>query len=911
METNASFAVNILDANSNFIGSSPHESKSLIEFEHMFEKEDFSRDRKSDFDAEIKKRKLFSNDSEAYKTNNNNNEKFHINHGDVNYDIFGNFGNLFENEKSQHLTKERPDETFGVASDANFSRGIYHDNQTDTGPGNTIVSSADSTDEKSTVPMSSTSLHMQLKRAISNDSKNPFKVQSTKKDQLVTGSSETAAESQKREVHRTELDARAWMDSDAVVPINSSTLHGELRRAIKEGNRLKENNQQYELRNMELQGEVLEMSRMAAHFEAKSERSSSREDELRNELNTAIKRAAQSRKEAEMCRNKVALLEGLFVESEKRQSMMKQKLEEAERKIKLLDEQNGYNEVAYDELKEKTAILEAMNEAAVQPEVGYNVDPQNEGHEDDESNLRGEHIQPSTSNLGCYNVYEGKEYRYLIDALKQQLSEANAINKRYAAQVKHQLISIEKLKQENVKLQGDIKEARTSDKGRKSKAFLYLQQYRESQVKMQAVQSELKKQRAENDDLNIRYKWMKIELERLKSALTSKRNSEETGIDNAKESKVTGRNSKKIDNRGTMRGEDAKIIENATNLVEERMKLARSKSRSNEKHGAQSQQSEAGMEQAESKGLSHATGNRNDYNVLRDQHEKLSIEMALTRNTVKKLEGDNSELRRQISLLKAEIALGVEEAQQDGFGGVIPGKYRRGNFEVVSKPAFGQINNPKSRRTQSMSAFRVITGRNSHGSGSLEAYDKAQSLIDLSKLSIDEMDERRSSLKKHSSEGEKIFEYFDVEDDDGSQFVEESKAVVVEGQGGSFGATSSREVSHLQNFVDKSRYNEVINEMSSGIFNSNNRHLSIGKSVKERPTHTTLHSTISFPHTDEVSNFGNFKKIESTPTSFHSFKVPGILRASPAAKSFNSIMHASNEITRKNDTKQSFDDEDE
>lgn len=62
-----------------------------------------------------------------------------------------------------------------------------------------------------------------------------------------------------------------------------------------------------------------------------------------------------------------------------------------------------------------------------------------------------------------------------------------------------------------------------------------------------------------------------------------------------------------------------------------------------------------------------------------------------------------------------------------------------------------------------------------------------------------------------------------------------------------------------------------------------------------RATHSSLRSTVSFPHTNDVSSFGNFTKTRTAGVNLHAFKVPGALRASPAAKSFNSFVLPWNE----------------
>ena len=870
MESTSIFVESKEDANANSICNEQHEGKFLVDFENMLEKADSSLEKLYDFGGtDISEDPgMFGHQFQVGDNKIKENRKVNYSSGEISTIGCEDIKNLLDNHKKNiYTTEEEPAQNTNVKDISQLNDEIRVEKKVSTGFGSDKDSSPGIQEGIFVAQMDSGMLQDEIRRSMpwTTESKVPSKAQ-TGQDQLLISKPGPVNGLHK---NRAALGKNSTSGSQAVVPINSATLYEELRRAIKEGNWLKKNNQQYELRNMELQGEVLEVSRMAAHYEAKSERSSTREDELRNELNAAIKRATQSQKEAKMCKKKVGLLEGLFVDSEKRQSVVKKRLEEAENKIKTLEEQNkelkaGFNESAVmpDDLKEAVAQTEATNE----------VEPNTQEQKDCDLK-EDEAVKPHIHDHNHYTEYEDKEYRYFMSALKQQLQESHAINKRYCAQVKHQVMTMERLKLENAKLQSDIRDMKMNDKGRKGKAFLYLQQYRESQVQMQSVQSELKMERAEKDDLKIQCKWMKIEIDRLKSALTSKA------------SKETQR--ELMESQGQLKGGDAKIIEDATNLVEERMKFARSMSKDSKSYGTLFQKSEEGKLPGDGKNSKNPLGNTNQYEILKDQHEKLSIEMALTRNTVKKLESDNGELRQQISLLKAEIALGIEGVQKEDSGGVIPGKYRRGNFEVVSKPINGQR---KSRRTQSMSGFRAITVRQSNGN--LEPYDKAQSLIDLTKVSIDEIDERRSSLKKHNSEGERICEYSEdreASDNDDSRLTQSLKAVRVENP-------------------DEILFNEIVTESKSKKSSNNLKGTSLMRSVRENHTHSPLSSTNSFPHTDEISNFGNFKKTESASRHFHAFKVPGALRASPAAKSFNSFVYPPQESTRESDhdSKQKF-----
>ena len=840
------------DVNANFIEGRPHQSKSSIDFENMLEKADFSLGKLLDCGGtKISGERGVSGHLLTFgKIPVDENSKGNSSNGDVFSKALEDFEITFEPE----TTGIDQDQDISTKNLQQMKEEIRLESKIGNGTWCDIDDSPDIKNDRFGVPMDGFAINDKMQRLLSstNESTNGFKAQG-KGDQMQISSQSPVNGLERMQINRTAMQKRSTLGSDVVVPINSATLYEELRRAIKEGDQLKKNNQQYELRNMELQGEVLEMSRMAAHYEAKSDRCSTREDELRNELNAAIKRATQYQKEVDMCKKKVGLIEGLFVDSEKRQVHVKKKLEEAECKIRILEEQNEELNV---KLKENIVTPDGIQKAVSQTQVTNETEHGNEIQEQSDGDLREDEVEKSpTSDHICCSEYEEKEYRFLISALKQQLKEANTINKRYGTQVMHQVMTIERLKVENTKLQADIKDMKNNDRGRKGKAFLYLQQYRESQVHMQSIQSELKKERAEKDDLKLQCKWMKKEVDRLKSAPTSKSSE---GTQNHSEN-----------SQEKMKVEDAKVIEGATNLVEERMKFARSVSKDSQAYGSQSQIADDEKVRGDASSANNALRNKNQYDTLKDQHEKLSIEMALTRNTVKKLESDNSELRQQISQLKAEIALGFEGWQKEESGGVIPGKYRRGNFEVVSKPANCQSERQKSRRTQSMSGFRATT--RSYPTGNFERRDKAQSLIDLTKVSIDELDERRSSLKKHNSEGEKIHENYEDKQGMGNDkrpFAKSSNAARIDNH-------SKPEASNNSQFITRP--------------------------VLGQNTHYTLRSTISFPHTDELSSFGNFKKAESTSRDYHVFKVPGALRASPAAKSLNSFIYSSHENTGEHD----------
>ena len=869
MESNSVISGSNQDLNANVMGRGHYYSKTMIDLECMFEKADSSQDKffevggQSTSEERDVEGQLFTVGESNVADSNSSTA--HVSSRDIVPDVFGDFDKLLDENTSGQANNEEKIQIITTTGYSQVNKNIPKDKIIDSGSDYGEGSSQNIKDSKRKVSFENDSFQVEMKRSLSGANESKNRLSTVQEEQSGSLNSQISQENGFQKVNRnmTMMREKQMPGPDVVVPINSATLYEELRRAIREGNRLKKNNQEYELRNMELQGEVLDMSRMAAHFEAKSERGSTREEELRNELNAAIKRATQSHKEADVCKKKVSLLEGLFVESEKRQSVMKKKLEEAENRMKALVQKN---EELDERLKERTSTRDNAGEAMVETEAANEVELE---HEEKQKQKYGD-VKEETldqSHAGECNrcgEYEDNEYRYLITALKQQLDEANAINKRYSTQVKHQIMNIERLKMDNRKLQSDIKGIKDNDKGRKSKAFVYLQQYRDTQVQMQGVQSELKKAKADKEDLSIQCKWMKVEIDRLKSALASKSSTEAP---------------EDITIQGQKMGEGEKSIHEATGLVEERIRLARGKFKDSKIHDTKSQKLEEEKEDGGENSFSSAFGDRNRYSTLKDQHEKLSIEMALTRNTVKKLESDNSELRQQISLLKAEMALGFDGVQKEEFGGVIPGKYRRGNFEVVSRPGNGERERRKSRRTQSMSGFQELT----NDAGNFPPYDKAQSLIDLTKVSIDEIDERRSSLKKHSSEGEKIYE--DPENDAGiendvSRSVQDFKAMRTGGE--------SKPVTLDSNLK------------------------SITRLMQEHNTHRTLRSVVSFPHTDEVSNFGNFKKIESTSKSYHVFKVPGALRASPAAKSLNSIVNGSHENSREDghEPKQRFNEHD-
>ena len=860
------------DLNANFMGRGHYYSKTMIDLECMFEKADSSQDKFVELGGQSTSEERdvagqlfpFGESSVA----DSNSSTANLGSRDSILDVFGDFDNLFDKTTSSQANKEEKTQNISTTSYSQVSKNIPTDKIIGSGSDYCEGSCQSIKDSKRKVSFENDLFQVEMKRSLSGYNESKSRLSTVQEEQSESSSSQISQEKengfQKVNRNMTTMREKQIPGPDVVVPINSTTLYEELRRAIKEGNRLKKNNQEYELRNLELQGEVLDMSRMAAHFEAKSERGSTREEELKNELNAAIKRATQSHKEADICKKKVSLLEGLFVESEKRQSSIKKKLEEAENRMKTLEQMN---EELEEKLKESTTTQENADEAIVETETANEVELEHEEKQEQKyRDVKEETLeQPHAGDCNRCGEYEDNEFRYLITALKQQLDEANAINKRYSQQVKHQIMSIERLKMENKKLQSDIKGMKDNDKGRNSKAFVYLQQYRDTQVQMQRMQSELKNARADKDDLGIQCKWMKVEIERLKSALASK---------SPKEAQEDLTDSQ----RRNMR-EGGKNIHEATDLTEERIRLARGMFKDSKFHDLKSQEIEEEKVDSGENSFNIAFGDRNQYSTLKDQHEKLSIEMALTRNTVKKLESDNSELRQQISLLKAEMALSFDGVQKEDIGGVIPGKYRRGNFEVVSRPRNGERERKKSRRTQSMSGFQELT----NDAGNFPQYDKAQSLIDLTKVSIDEIDERRSSLKKHSSEGEKIYEYPENDagiDHDGSRSVQVSKAMRTDGESKTVTLDGSLK--------------------------------SITRPMQEHHTHRTLRSVVSFPHTDEVSNFGNFKKIESTSKGYHVFKVPGALRASPEAKSLNSIVNGSRENSREhgNENKQRFNEHD-
>eukprot|EP00795_Rhopilema_esculentum_P016231 gene16231-7605_t len=762
-----------------------------------------------------------------------------------------------------------------------------------------------------TVSMSSSNLHDELRRSLKdekyygNDSLRDQEGNEVSKGHQLTNSTSAIM----REMQETQdgggnkpgFNINGFVNGDTygldvhnynVVPISSSKLYEELRRSIKEGNHLRRSSQHHELRNMELQEEVIEMSRTAAHYEAKSERGTEREGELRVKLTAAIKQATESQKETEQYKKKVSQLENMFLESEKRQRSMGKMHEENKGMIERLKSEN-------ESLRKKMNDMEIIGKEQVgnglnnkekhcedlefeeEGEVEKNLMEQH----DKRNEIRHDLMQQMNIEQGDLE-YENKEYRHLIEAMKEQLNETKAINQRYAEQVKHYTLTVGNLRQERNKLKDEIETMKARERGKKERAFLYLQQYRESQVQMASIQSELKKQRADNDEMRIQCKWLRLEVEKLQNIIKMRYevSEERRGKENAKS--YTVQEAKGLHQQKFKEMKDKEVIESATSLVEERMKKAKNMTKSHE--SAQKEGSECNHnpgDKAVTQGTEEKSANRKvDQGLLQDQHEKLSIEMALTRNIVKKLQSDNGELRQQVALLKADMALGVSGIQSDG-GGVIPGKYRRGNFEVVSAP-FGAMN---KKRTQSMTAFSRVKG--------FAPYDKAQSLIDLTKVSIDEVEERRASLKKHSSDGENISQYADKRD----------KSPMLSGQekssratnpltGESRGQTSGKLM--MRPLVRSAR---MVKKSDEHAPNTNNASKDTKRSLEERPSHPPLRSTISFPHTDEVTYFGNFKKSESIPSDLHAFQVPGALRVSPAAQSFNSFLFSWDEDARSED----------
>ena len=743
-----------------------------------------------------------------------------------------------------------------------------------------------------TVSMRSSNLHDELRRSLKdekyygNDSLREQEGNEVPKEQQLTSSTSAIMkemqETQDGGDNKSGFIRNGFVNGDAygydvhnynVVPISSSKLYGELRRSIKEGNHLRRSSQHHELRNMELQEEVIEMSRTAAHYEAK--------------LTAAIKQATESQKETEQYKKKVSQLENMLLEREKRQRSMGKTHEEYKEMIERLKSEN---ETLRKQMNDMEIIGREQVGNGLNNKEKHCEDLEFEEEGEVEKNLMEEHDKQNEIRHGVMQQvnteqrdleYENKEYRHLIEAMKEQLNETKAINHRYAEQVKHYTLTVGNLRQERNKLKDEIETMKARERAKKEKAFLYLQQYRESQVQMASTQSELKKQRADNDEMRIQCKWLRLEVEKLQNIIKIRYEVHEVrrGKENTKS--FTARETKGLEQQKLKEMKDKEVIESATSLVEERIKKAKDMTKFQE--SAQKEGSECSHNPGDKAGTEEKTASRKvDQGLLQDQHEKLSIEMALTRNIVKKLQSDNGELRQQVALLKADMALGVSGIQSDG-GGVIPGKYRRGNFEVVSAP-FGAKN---KKRTQSMTAFSRVKG--------FAPYDKAQSLIDLTKVSIDEVEERRASLKKHSSDGENI-----------SQYADKTTSPPLYGQDvprATNPLTGETDEQTSEKFMMRPlvRSARMVKKSDEPSPNTNNARKDTKRSLEERPSHPPLRSTISFPHTDEVTYFGNFKKSESIPSDFHAFQVPGALRASPAAKSFNSFMFSWDEDPRSED----------
>ena len=725
----------------------------------------------------------------------------------------------------------------------------------------------------------------------------------------------------------------------SVHPFNSSRLYEELRRSMKEAQKLKKTNQQQQQqqRQFELEAEVIDVSRMASHYEAKSNRSTLKEIELRNELNEAIKKAAESSKEAQKCRKRVALVEKLYVESERRQNEMRKRLQEEQEKVKILTSEKadilekGSRETNNTVGKDTETAEEKTIQQCADLEFEYDGDDvqgdiHNENGPQEADTREKKCVECGGSSLEMRNFEsENKEYRHLIDAMKTQLGEAKVINDRYFEQMKLQKDVVERLTNEKKRLAQEIKEMKDVEKGRKQRKFMYVHQHREAQVKMESLMSELKQQRAENDDLKIKFKWTQIENDKLKhlaQAQNSPTNESRTYNLVQRENfamsatEITAAMSRDQNEEAHSRNE----VKRATQEVGEHVRLAKKITNPYvlEEKSVRSARASS-PDELDGKHMSSDSGAQ-DYHMLKNQHEVLSIEMALTRNNVKKLEADNSDLRQQISLLKAEIAFGMEEMRNES-GGIILGKYRRGNFEVLSKPKLASYEARQKRRTQSMSGFKEITGEEKHNNNNFHGYEKAQSLIDLSKLTIEEVDERRASLKKYNSDGEDIFWGVDNLNSRRGYDLNDAGKPSVTKVGLNSSNNNNNTISSNSNIISSNSNNDPFSRKEIAIGQTTlsddssdplvMRSTLSSREIKQqgetsqagqgmgkydsRATHSSLRSTVSFPHTNDVSSFGNFTKTSTADINLHAFKVPGALRASPAAKSFNSFVLPSNE----------------
>eukprot|EP00794_Sanderia_malayensis_P011310 gene11310-12492_t len=697
-------------------------------------------------------------------------------------------------------------------------------------------------------------------------------------------------------------------DNKSVASVTDLRFYEELKRSLRISEKLKENNHRFQERKLELQAEVVEASKTVSRYETRSHFNSRRELQLRNDLNAALRKVQEEENRLAKYKRKIFLMEKLYEESEKRNKESERKfLEETKLAFEMKMEEMTKKE---EEIKEK---LDEREEGLAVLEEQLKVKERELADKEKEFDDRNE-IQVS-NDVDNVMLLENEELKRLVVALKLQQTEAKNLNERLIDQLRQNKAVADRLKDDKIVVEKRLQEQKLADKKRKDDKFFYQQKHREIQVQYERLVHELKAGQSEKRVLEMTVNSMKIELDKLrvssgktppgttikedqlgqmelatlreslkslegekvclkkelqlKESLLMKRDFQSRN--EAHEKEANEHHSSQHEEKINSMQQIVSRLELENQKLQKQIEAKKTESLENNSKENEDFHFRARIKELEEQNLllKHEKERKldeqidSDFNALKEQNDKMSIEMALTRNNMIKLEADNNVLRQQVSQLKANIALGAEGVQHDD-GGMLAGKYARGNFKIVRSPVGIREGESGRERAFTTDAIAPMDG-DSYGK-QLSLIEKGRGLSDSGKdeekRAVHEKAERGSMRLKNGEQHQKPptnpFQRLVSSDASKQTFSpRNNQSITSQGTSGSAFVNVSPRTS--PNHADS-------NSTNSDRTNSNLKILS---------------TSLMDPAADENRN---------QSTGGFAFQIPGALRASPAAKTFASFV---------------------
>ena len=518
---------------------------------------------------------------------------------------------------------------------------------------------------------------------------------------------------------------------------NLNKLRHRYGAAEKKITRLEHQCQHCERTRKEIRDELLDLYRKFSIMQAKMETKTSHEKELQKELADAGKRALVTNEELNLTKRKVDSLQKQLIDTDKGKLLLQQELFTAETRCRdlelelersrnnndmsqkkelMLTEQNASTQgslenqrIENESLKERLCNMEKRlidTEKRLDEVLIDNANQQNQIREADEENLK---------------------VKEQLSSLREQCEEAKSLNNRYREQLEDKRKNVEDIIVSKRSSEVALKELQAELEWKRERSDYYEQQYEELKLLLKKGRNEMKGLYQRVGQSQNEMKEAKDEIKLLQHEKVEKMQNEKELNDtklkleeaNRELLKLYMRCEKLQDEMGPM-GNEVVTLQQPKRKNSRYQEVQRTHSHDEEvQHleellrGLQNQVDQLEEENyilkyEIQKHRSHEEDTERRLENLQQDNDMLQLEIQLMRRESTKWNKSNEELRQQLWQMRTEIA---SNANLDStITGIIPGKYRRGNFEIVSIPEEnGALQfKPTLSRTDSESSIPMV-----------------------------------------------------------------------------------------------------------------------------------------------------------------------------------------------------------